>query len=318
MISSHRQNELLERASQLRTCIVAPRTKLCYRTGYNKFLAFLREMEYHGDPNDLKPGDAQIFIPWLQDQKLTFFTIRSYVSGVKYYFSQNDWTNIWDTKEVKETLRGLEREIGHLTEHRRLPIEPEQVRRLVAQFDTEQLPAMMYRAFFLVMYAGMFRCSDMLHMVAENVIRINDGVKIIIAKSKTDQVATGDSVILKCLGDTEVCPVTALFHYMDSCGITAGPLFILGDELGKEPENRRSVSYASVTRQLHAALETTGIPCIEKLGTHSFRIGAATAAARNGVPERVIQRHGRWLSDRVRLYIRESIEEISVASQNIF
>ena len=34
-----------------------------------------------------------------------------------------------------------------------------------------------------------------------------------------------------------------------------------------------------------------------KVGTHSFRAGGATAAARAGVPDRLFQRHGRWKSE---------------------
>ncbi|KAM9324593.1 uncharacterized protein PAF06_000660 [Gastrophryne carolinensis] len=39
-------------------------------------------------------------------------------------------------------------------------------------------------------------------------------------------------------------------------------------------------------------------------GTHSFRIGAATEAARMGLPEEIIKRLGRWESARFRRYIR--------------
>lgn len=37
---------------------------------------------------------------------------------------------------------------------------------------------------------------------------------------------------------------------------------------------------------------------------HSFRIGAATEAARLGLGEEVIQRIGRWESQRFRSYVR--------------
>jgi integrase len=44
-------------------------------------------------------------------------------------------------------------------------------------------------------------------------------------------------------------------------------------------------------------------------GFHSLRAGAASEAARAGVPERLIKLHGNWKSDAVRLYIRPDLSE---------
>ena len=35
----------------------------------------------------------------------------------------------------------------------------------------------------------------------------------------------------------------------------------------------------------------------DEFGLHSLRAGGATAAANNGVPDRLFKRHGRWKSD---------------------
>ena len=43
----------------------------------------------------------------------------------------------------------------------------------------------------------------------------------------------------------------------------------------------------------------------EKFASHSFRIGAATTAAMNGVPEETIMKKGRWKSGAVKSYFRE-------------
>lgn len=42
----------------------------------------------------------------------------------------------------------------------------------------------------------------------------------------------------------------------------------------------------------------------DSFSSHSFRIGAATEAARVGLSQESIKRIGRWDSDRFRLYIR--------------
>ena len=44
---------------------------------------------------------------------------------------------------------------------------------------------------------------------------------------------------------------------------------------------------------------------------HSFRIGAATVAARNGIPDHLIQALGRWTSNAYQLYIRTPSEALA-------
>ena len=51
--------------------------------------------------------------------------------------------------------------------------------------------------------------------------------------------------------------------------------------------------------------------------SHSFRIGAATVAARNGVPDHLIQALGRWNSNAYQLYIRTPSEALASLSQHL-
>ncbi|XP_067669993.1 uncharacterized protein [Haliotis asinina] len=57
------------------------------------------------------------------------------------------------------------------------------------------------------------------------------------------------------------------------------------------------------------ALAFSGLPTNNYI-SHSFRIGAATSAAANGLGQQVIQKFGRWGSDAFKSYIR--LPQISV------
>ena len=48
---------------------------------------------------------------------------------------------------------------------------------------------------------------------------------------------------------------------------------------------------------------------------HSFRMGAATTAARVGIPDNMIKTSGHWSSEAYRLYIRSSEDDIARISK---
>ena len=68
-----------------------------------------------------------------------------------------------------------------------------------------------------------------------------------------------------------------------------------------------------LVNELHAALRLRGIPPSQYKG-HSFRIGAATTAARCGLEDSLIQMLGRWKSSAYRTYIRIPQQELAATS----
>lgn len=58
-----------------------------------------------------------------------------------------------------------------------------------------------------------------------------------------------------------------------------------------------------MTAQLKHAVSFIGLDTSQYAG-HSFRIGAATEAAKSGLAENVIQQLGRWHSSAIKRYIR--------------
>jgi hypothetical protein len=52
-----------------------------------------------------------------------------------------------------------------------------------------------------------------------------------------------------------------------------------------------------------------------KFGTHSLRIGGATALAVAGTPHHIIQQFGRWKSNQFLKYIRRSLTDMELGIQ---
>ena len=93
--------------------------------------------------------------------------------------------------------------------------------------------------------------------------------------SKCDQYKVGVTIHMGCTFHT-LCPVVALLRYLALRPVTPGPLFIFQD--GSTLSNRK------LSSALNAALGAAGINSGKYMG-HSFRIGAATAAAAAGLED---------------------------------
>jgi len=118
-------------------------------------------------------------------------------------------------------------------------------------------------------------------------------LKIHLRKSKVDQLGKGIDVYI---GETNcrLCPVTAAVHYMSLRGSAPGPFFRFNDG--------SPLTKSSFTGRIREVLKALGLP-EDNFAGHSFRIGAATAAARAGIEDSVIRAMGRWNSSAFLVYI---------------
>ena len=128
---------------------------------------------------------------------------------------------------------------------------------------------------------------------------------VFIKCSKTDAFHKGCFIFLGC-GSFPLCPVVSLTNYLHLCGPGPGPLLIY--------QNGTLLSRSQLSSFLQTTLQSAGIP--GKFSGHSFRIGAATTAARKGLPDHLINTMGCWSSEAYLLYLRTPVETIlSVAGR---
>ena len=115
-----------------------------------------------------------------------------------------------------------------------------------------------------------------------------------LKSSKTDSFRRGQSlVVARC--SSLLCPVSATQRYFMLAQPRPRPLFYF--------QSGRLLTRSSVTHLLQDSARCAGLP-YESLKGHSFRIGAASAAAAAGLPDWLIKVLGRWSSDCYQLYIR--------------
>ena len=131
-------------------------------------------------------------------------------------------------------------------------------------------------------------------------------IRIYLRKAKADPFGRGVEVFLGKTGQ-QLCPVTALLGYLGVRPQTPGdaPLFV----------NHEGTPFTKevFVRKVKSALSRAGINHQAYSG-HSFRIGAATAAAMCNVPAHTIKMLGRWSSDAYMLYIRQHRSHLAAVS----
>ena len=132
-------------------------------------------------------------------------------------------------------------------------------------------------------------------------------IRVFLKQSKCDQLARGAEVFVGRT-NTSICPVAAILAYIVSRGTNEGPFFRLsnGNPLTK---------HVFITR-VRQALDALGLPQ-QLFAGHSFRVGAATAAAKAGIEDSTIQMLGRWNSAAFLCYIRTPKDQLARYSQQI-
>ena len=112
------------------------------------------------------------------------------------------------------------------------------------------------------------------------------------------------------LGTTSnaLCPVSAILTYVAGRGDTSGAFFRFQSE--------SPLTKTRFVARVRSALLEAGIP-YQNYSGHSFRIGAATAAAQVGLQDSTIQVLGRWSSAAFLTYIRTPRDRLAQFSRTI-
>ena len=158
------------------------------------------------------------------------------------------------------------------------------------------------RALLLLGFAGAFRRSELVALDVADLEFSIEGATALLRRSKTDQEGQGAKVGIPYGRNPATCPVRNLLAWLESAGILEGAVFRPVNKGGRVLPGRltdRTVALVVKEAALAAGLDPT------QYSGHSLRAGLATAAASEGVHERVIMAQTRHKGTAmVRRYIR--------------
>ena len=305
---------------------LAVSTKKTYRAGINKFVQLCASYNI-ASPLPVSQSVLCLFISHLANVGLSYGTIKTYLASVRHLQIS---MNLPEPRSVPmPKLALVERGIRHLgassrRTRSRLPIIPCILRQIKALwsreaicYDTIMLWAACCMAFFGFFRMGEITCSTSDGRSSEHCVSVADiavdntqeppVIKIHLRSSKTDQFRQGVDIFLGRTGQ-DLCPVSALLAYLAVRGSAPGPLFRLRDGCYLTKE-------VFITR-VREALSVLGYD-EESYAGHSFRIGAATTAAEQGVEDSIIKMLGCWESSAFQRYVRASHQSLAAMSTRL-
>ena len=203
---------------------------------------------------------------------------------------------------VRSALDAIRREKGTM-QRGKSPILMEDIEELALCSAADDIVSLRDKALLFLGFAGAFRRSELVNIQVEDLTFSAEGLIVLITQSKGDQFGEGNYVAIPYAPWEEICPVTAVQHWLEVSGLHKGPLF---RPFKRNKELRQAqLSDKSVALIVKKYIALSGLDPADFAG-HSLRRGFATSAAQHNVDEYTIMKQTRHKSEKmVRRYIEQ-------------
>ena len=282
----------------------ASNTIRAYRSDFKDFGAFCAKNGLKSLPSEPKIVSLYLTHLSIKDAKMSTLRRRLVSIGVIHKLKGH----YLDTKHpiIVENIMGISRKKGNYQRGKK-PILINHLKAIVDVIDkqtTTEIKKIRDKAIILIGFGGGFRRAELISIDFEDLEFVQEGVKIIIRRSKTDQFGEGMIKGLPYFSNQTYCPVLHLKKWLDISSIKSGPIFRKFNKGFSLSDNR--LTDQSVALLLKSYLSIAGIENKNYSG-HSLRSGFATVSAESGADERsIMAMTGHKTTQMVRRYIREA------------
>jgi len=185
-----------------------------------------------------------------------------------------------DTKHpsIIENIMGIKRRKGSIQKGKK-PLLINNLKQIINVIDKEkieEIKKLRDRSIILIGFSGGFRRNEIVSLDYEDLDFVQEGLKISLKKSKTDQFGEGSIKGLPYFDNSQYCPVVSIRKWIEISKINSGPLFRRFTKGSKLSDNR--LSDQTVALLIKDYLKIAGIESRNYSG-HSLRSGFATSAA---------------------------------------
>ncbi len=269
----------------------ANNTIRAYKSDFNDFSLFCSKNGLKPLPTE--PKDLSLYLTYLS-KTCKFSTLKRRIASIKVVHKMKG--HYLDSKHpiIMENLLGIKRVNGSFQKAKKplLINDLKTIIKAINEKEKDELKKIRNKSLILLGFSGGFRRSELVNIEYEDLEFVNEGVKIFIKRSKTDQAGEGSIKAIPYFQNSEYCPVKNLESLINYREIKGGRIYDISD---------KSVSLIIKKYALIGGLDPI------KYGGHSLRSGFATSAAEAGVEERnIMAMTGHKTTQMVRRYIQEA------------
>ena len=269
----------------------AANTLRAYKADFKDFSAFCAK-----NGLNFLPTEPKILSLYLTHLSATskFSTLKRRIASISVIHKIKG--HYLDTKHplIMENLHGIKRIKGS-NQKAKKPILINDLKLIINAIGQTNQPdnkKIRDKALILVGFSGGFRRSELVNIEYEDLEFVNEGVKIFIKRSKTDQSGEGMIKAIPYFDSNNYCPVVSLKEWTEVSEIKSGKIFKISD---------KSVALIIKKYASLSGLDPT------RYGGHSLRSGFATSTAESGAEERnIMAMTGHKTTQMVRRYIQEA------------
>jgi len=282
----------------------ANNTVRAYKSDFNDFGLFCAQNGFKSLPSE--PKIVSLYLTYLSTKEVKMSTIKRRLVSIAVIHKLKG--HYLDTKHpsIVENIMGIKRRKG-IKQTGKKPLLINNLKQIINVIDKEkndEIKKIRDRSIILIGFSGGFRRNEIVSLDYEDLDFVDEGLKIRLKRSKTDQFGEGSVKGLPYFDNSQYCPVVSMHKWIEISKINSGPLFRRFTKGSKLSDNR--LSDQTVALLIKDYLKIAGIESRNYSG-HSLRSGFATSAAESGVEERsIMAMTGHKSTEMVRRYIKEA------------
>ena len=282
----------------------ADNTIRAYKSDFNDFGLFCAQNGFKSLPSD--PKIVSLYLTQLSTKNVKISTIKRRLVSIGVIHKLKG--HYLDTKHplIVENLMGIKRRKGSIQNGKK-PLLINNLKKIINVIDQqkkEKIKILRDRTIILIGFSGGFRRNEIVSLDFDDLDFVEEGLKINIKRSKTDQFGVGSTKGLPYFENSQYCPVVSIQKWIEISRINSGALFRRFTKGSNLSEKR--LTDQTVALLIKEYLGLAGIDNTNYSG-HSLRSGFATSAAEAGAEERTIMAMtGHKSTEMVRRYIKNA------------
>lgn len=262
-------------------------------TSNNTRKAYQQDIRHFMEHGGMLPSNTSNLLGYLQKfaSVLKSQTLKRRLTAIKHWHTYQGFPDPTSNPLIRKTLSGISRVHGKPT-MKAAALSLDQLKKMAIHLThRNNLSDIRNRALILIGFFAALRRSELVSLKWEDIHFEDEGVTILIPRSKTDQSGEGQTCAIP-YGKGELCPITAMQQWQVVSEQSSGPVF---RAINKHQQiQSRALTPLSVNHILKKLAVEVELPHPATFSGHSLRRGFATAASKKGVPMVAIMRQGRW------------------------